>query len=156
MKKENIDQELKETVFDFFYLFSRFEFALKENGYLNSHETGANAEPGWDEFTTKKQVNYKPSEEASLLLKAPPKRQKVDESDRLIWKLIGLDDCKSDLARVVRLLKTVRNNLFHGGKHDSGGWDNPVRTRFLLTNGIAVLIQLAELAEIQSDFEGVY
>lgn len=36
MHKENITAEITERAFDFFYSFSRFEFSLKENGYLNS------------------------------------------------------------------------------------------------------------------------
>ncbi|AZF47913.1 hypothetical protein C4J86_2678 [Pseudomonas sp. R2-7-07] len=31
-------------------------------------------------------------------------------------------------------MKTVRNNLFHGGKHDAAGWDDVEWMRFLITN----------------------
>ena len=34
MRKEDIEDNLKELAFDFFYWFSRFEFALKENKFL--------------------------------------------------------------------------------------------------------------------------
>jgi hypothetical protein len=36
MKRENINSNLTAIAFEFFYSFSRFEFCLKENGYLRT------------------------------------------------------------------------------------------------------------------------
>jgi len=156
MRKEDIDTELTALAFDFFYWFSRFEFALKENNYLKSHEDGANAEPGWDEFVEAWQAAYEPSEQARALLKANPKRQVVRLGQELNWRPVGLKDCKSELAKVVRILKTVRNNLFHGGKHGAEGWDDPKRSQLLLVSGKAVLDQFAQLANLRADYTQYY
>jgi hypothetical protein len=156
MRKEDVAANLSDLAFDFFYWFSRFEFALKESGYLKSHAPGKNAEPGWKEFVDKWQSQYAASTEATFLLASPPERQIVLAGNALDWKPVDLGDCKSDLAKIVRLVNTVRNNLFHGGKHGGAGWDNPKRTEELLAASKAVLGQLAELASIEADYTQYY
>lgn len=156
MRKDNISQELSLLAFEFFYWFSRFEFCLKENNYLKSKEPGAPAEPGWDEFMEAYRLVYQASEEAKELLAAPPERQIVIADGRLDWRPVGVADCKSDLCKVIRLVKTVRNNLFHGGKHGAAGWDNPARTQSLLLASKIVLGQFAVLAEFHNDYERLY
>jgi hypothetical protein len=156
MRKEEVAASLSDLAFDFFYWFSRFEFALKENGYLKSHVPGDYADPGWTEFVDKWHTQYAASDEARFLLASPPERQIVLVGNKLDWKPVGLDDCKSDLARVVRLVKTVRNNLFHGGKHGGAGWDKPKRAEELLAASKEILGQLAELASIKADYTQYY
>jgi len=156
MRKENIDSDLSGLAFDFFYWFSRFEFALKENQYLKSHKPGSNADPGWGEYVMKWQLNYNPSAEASEILKLLPQRQIVLAEDALDWKPLDLAGCKSSLDAVVLCLKTIRNNLFHGGKHSCKGWDDPMRNHALLTSGKAVLSQLAALGGIEADYLRLY
>jgi len=156
MRKEDIAPNLSSLAFDFFFWFSRFEFALKENAYLKSHKVGANADPGWDEFVKKWQGKYTASAEARALLTAKPEQQIVAAKDKLDWKAVDLTDCGSELARVVRLLKIVRNNLFHGGKHGGEGWDDPKKTELLLSRGIAVLRQFAQLASLEADYTQYY
>ena len=46
MQKDAVPVGLTALAFDFFYWFSRFEFALKENKYLENHSEGATALPG--------------------------------------------------------------------------------------------------------------
>ena len=53
MRRSDISKNLSDCAFDFFFWFSRFEFALKESGYLKSRERGATAEPGCDKFVAK-------------------------------------------------------------------------------------------------------
>jgi len=57
---------------------------------------------------------------------------------------------------VVTLLKTVRNNLFHGGKHGDDGWDDPERILTLLELSIRVLDELADLADFGADYTRYY
>ena len=156
MRKEDVSANLSILAFDFFYWFSRFEFALKENGYLKSHVPGEKAAPGWQEFTHKWASQYTLSTEAALLLAKPPEQQIVVASDELDWKPVGLADCRSELAKVIRLVSTVRNNLFHGGKHGGAGWDDPARTKELLAASKAVLGQLAKLASLEADYTQYY
>lgn len=156
VRKENIPPNLSNLAFDFFYWFSRFEFALKENKYLRNHTVGANAEPGWDKFVLNFQNSYVLSDQASALLQEKPERQVVTAHHQLAWEEVDLSECKSQLERVVRVLKTVRNNLFHGGKSGCKGWDNPERTELLLSLGKAVLDQFASLAQFQHDYTEYY
>ncbi|GAB3028472.1 hypothetical protein GCM10027285_08480 [Oleiagrimonas citrea] len=56
----------------------------------------------------------------------------------------------------MRLVKTVRNNPFHGGKHGVEDWDDKVRANFLVSTSITVLDQLAELGDFESDYKRIY
>ena len=156
MRKEDINDSLRDFAFDYFYWFSRFEFALKENNYLKRTNAGENAEPGWDSFVEANENEFNHTEQTQKLILLNPKRQKVGLSSDLEWREVGLEDCKSELCKVVRLLKTIRNNLFHGGKHGADGWDNPERTAELLQVGKKILDQLAELANFEADYTQYY
>lgn len=156
MRKEDVASDLSKLAFDFFYWFSRFEFALKENGYLKSRQAGAKADAGWADFVGKWESQFSISPGAKVLLDFPPEQQIVLVGAKLDWRPVGLSDLKTDLARVVRLVKTVRNNLFHGGKHGGKGWDDPKRTEELLLAAKAVLDQLSELASIEADYRQYY
>lgn len=156
MRKEEINNELTSLAFDFFYWFSRFEFALKENRVLKKDEAGCNSEPGWDKFVGMYAAAFTASDDSKKLVALNPYRQKVSDNKELEWKPVGRDDCKSELCLVVRLLKTIRNNLFHGGKHGADGWSDPQRTKELLICGKGVLDQLAKMADWESDYTQYY
>lgn len=156
MQRDALSAGLTALAFDFFYWFSRFEFALKENKYLENNTVGAVALPGWQAFIKRWHSAYQVSNEARAILDAGPEQQVVEANGELAWRAVNLDNCKSDLARLVRLLQTVRNNLFHGGKHGGAGWDGPARTELLLKSGIHVLGQLASLASIEADYFQIY
>ena len=156
MQKDAVSQGLTALAFDFFYCFSRFEFALKENKYLENHEVGATAQPGWQVFIKRWHQAYQMSAEAQAILDASPEQQIVEMNGKLAWRAVKLANCKSDLAVAVRLLQTIRNNLFHGGKHGGAGWDDPARTELLLKSGIQVLGQFASLAGIEADYVQIY
>jgi hypothetical protein len=68
--------ELRLTCFDFFYWFSRFEFALKECGYFREGRYGE-ALPDWTRFIEERANEYGMTQEARELLEAPPRRQVV-------------------------------------------------------------------------------
>lgn len=156
MRREDIDSGLTAVAFEYFYWFSRFEFALKENQYLKSHKAGCKAEPGWDAFVKKFESVYTISSEAGLLLKIAPKVQVVGVGSSIAFVDGGYNKLNSDLAKVVHALKVIRNNLFHGGKHGDKGWDDPIKTNALLTAGKATLDQLASLSSMESDYERYY
>jgi hypothetical protein len=150
------DSTLGDLPYNFFYSFSRFEFALKECGYLKSRRIGVSAEPGWEEFTKRWSNTYRLSHAAGTLIHLGPEQQVVGKGDVLKWVSVRIDGCASDLERVVRLLKTVRNNLFHGGKHGGAGWDDPERTGSLLQCGMTVLDEMADLAGLAADYRREY
>jgi hypothetical protein len=156
MQRDTVSKQLSARAFEFFFWFSRFEFALKENGFLESHTQGVAAKPGWDDFVVRWRDSYKLTHAARRLLVVPPDRQIVGAGDLLTWKPVGLDDCTSELQKVVRLLKILRNNLFHGGKHGGAGWDDAARAGELLLVGLSVLNELAEMSSLKADYEQSY
>ncbi|AJG12531.1 hypothetical protein RK21_01023 [Pseudomonas plecoglossicida] len=94
--------------------------------------------------------------EAEALLASPPDQQIVSDNLELAWQPISFEKCTSDLDKVVKSVKTVRNNLFHGGKHGAAGWDDPVRARLLIEMSTAVLAVLAVLGGFTDDYERFY
>lgn len=148
-------QELTTVAYDFFFWFSRFEFALKENHFLRSSAFGARAEPGWNQFIQSYQAKYVLTATAARLIDAAPEQQIVGAGG-LDWRPARFDPNASDLSKVVVLLKTLRNNLFHGGKHGVRDWDDPPRTAELLKLGRAVLDELAQLAGFEADYKRRY
>lgn len=91
----------------------------------------------------------------SALIEAKPQRQVVGNT-RLDFCDVTFDGITSDLGKVVRVAKTVRNNLFHGGKHGVANWDNPDRVRELLRLVVSVLDEFAELANFVDDYRRKY
>lgn len=155
MRHDDIPDDLKRLAFDFFYWFSRFEFALKEAQCLKSTEEGAKAEVSWDRFIEKHRGAYHLTPAGQALIDAKPQRQIVSAGG-LAFRDFGFNASASDLERVMRLANTVRNNLFHGGKHGSDYWDEPDRMRDLLTTTIKALDDLAAQAGLQGDYERYY
>lgn len=155
MRHDDIPDDLKRLAFDFFYWFSRFEFALKEARYLKSTEEGAKAEVSWARFIEKHRDAYHLTPAGQALIDAKPRRQIVRDGE-LAFRDVGFNAGTTDLERVVRLANTVRNNLFHGGKHGSDYWDEPTRMRDLLTTTIKAVDDLAAQAGLQGDYERYY
>lgn len=155
MRHEEISKPLRDLAFDFFYWFSRFEFALKEAGIRKSDVVGDRAEPGWDKFIAKYHAAYVPTHAAKELIAENPKRQIIGQTD-LDFREVGFNNGASDLERVVRLAQTVRNNLFHGGKHGSSYWDDPARMQRLLSLTIVILNDLARLGGFEADYKRYY
>ena len=77
MQHNDITDDLAKLAFDFFYLFSRFEFALKECGYLESKKPGAKAKPNWNGFVEEWEDRYSLSEAGRALLEANPATQVI-------------------------------------------------------------------------------
>lgn len=138
------NDELKTIIYDFFFKFSRFEFALKAYKYRKSGRLSNNAEPDWNSFINDYERAYQPCEFAEQLLQNPPRRQVITNGN-LDWEDLSFQADHSLLKKVVFAIKTIRNNLFHGGKHGDKSWDDVDRINFLLTNGNWVLDQLSEL-----------
>jgi hypothetical protein len=156
MRQEEISDELKSASFEYFYWFSRFEFLLKENGFLKLEEVGAKAEPSWDSFRGKYKGEYQVSAEAKSLIELHPKRQIVIAGKDLKWVPVGIGHCSNDLCRVITMLTTIRNNLFHGGKYGDIEVDDKNRNLTLLTVGKQVLDQLARQFNYEHDYTRSY
>ncbi len=111
----------RELVFEFFALVMSFEWALKRFGWLIDSNPGARAEAGWKEYaeTLRGRLLVRPeiATAIALLREHPPKEQCVTEDHQLGWREVRHEAGVSDEWRMLHLVKTVRNNLFHGGKY---------------------------------------
>ncbi len=154
MRQDNISADLSSLAFCFFYRYSRMEFALKDCGYLTTSQVGSPANPDWYKFAEERHEDYCVTNEGERLISASPKRQVVAADKRLEWQSIDLGQCANDLERVIKTVKTIRNNLFHGGKHGGDGWHDPERTRMLLNLGVAVLDDIAKQTGLEADYSG--
>ncbi|USX27246.1 hypothetical protein NHH73_02795 [Oxalobacteraceae bacterium OTU3CINTB1] len=155
MNRDQLTAEVEHLAFEFFFRFSRFEFALKENCYLEDEREGRQAKPGWSKFEKRFEEHYVLSDAGKHIIELSPQRQVVAAHRALKFVPESFNDNPSDLSKVTRLLKNVRNNLFHGGKQTPVGWDNPARISLLLAVGIELLEELAKL-DFEADYTGRY
>jgi hypothetical protein len=146
----------RELVLQFFAYFSRFEYSLKRAGFLKS---GAKAEPNWDTYANTLRGRFADVHDSvfrdavTFLLKEPPKTQTVSGKS-LDWRDTVQKEGEQHERYVLRLVRTIRNNLFHGGKYPLGPVHDVARDRDLLKAGIVVLGQCLELSErVRASFE---
>ena len=103
-------------VSEFFGVFARFEFTMKECGYLK--KGAARARPDWDCFATRAsaQLKIEPGSSAATavdyLVTEPP----FVQGSGLKWNAAPLEG-KTNPEKALHAVVRVRNNLFHGGKH---------------------------------------
>lgn len=95
------------------------------------------------------------SDAGKRLIELSPQRQVVAAHRTLKFVPEAFDENPLDLSKVTRVLRNVRNNLFHGGKQTPVGWDDPARIFLLLSAGVEVLGALAKL-DFAADSQGQY
>ncbi len=86
----------------------------------------------------------------AFLKKAPPKKQIALPSGHLDWADSNQGG-DTDEQFVLRLIRVVRNNLFHGGKFPMRPVSDEARHRELLEAGIVVMAQCLALSKNVSD-----
>lgn len=130
-------------ILQFLVFFSRFEYALKRAGFVRSDSDYAS--PDWDGFARKLEnslvsvTDIKFVEAKAYLIEHPPQKQMRKADNSLEW-----DDNKrngqSETEYVLRLVRSVRNNLFHGGKYPDKPVDGQaLRNRDLLQACLTIL-----------------
>jgi hypothetical protein len=125
-------------IFDFFIVFSRFEFALKRAGYFRGDDN--NVIPDWDLFSNTFSNIYDNAaspdfqEACEYYTEHPPQKQVVQDG-KIIWKKNEQGSGESELHWILRSIRIVRNNLFHGGKFPF----DIVRDTNLLYYGLVIL-----------------
>ena len=104
---------------NFFVFFARFEYALKREGVLKGDDKSAGVD--WDCYAKRVRGLFEPTTSSSMthslgwLLKNPPQKQVV-LNGQLRFAPVTKDESESEASYILRLVRTVRNNLFHGGK----------------------------------------
>ena len=122
--KTAVDQEL---LLEFFLAFSRFEYALKASGLFKHHPPDPprwpKAEPDWDRFAASLRDSFNASATDDLrqacdyMLDSPPNQQVIC-NDAVAWETPVRPDEETDIQFLLRMVRCVRNNLFHGGKYN--------------------------------------
>jgi hypothetical protein len=144
LQRAHLDSNL---ITEFFFVFSRFEYALKRAGFLKPKRRNAKhhkAEPCWDGFADSAERRYDPDESPELarainyLLGEPPKCQIVEDNGSLDWKDLGRGS-ETEIRWLLLLVRRVRNNLFHGGKYPYTPLPEPARDTRLLESSLMVL-----------------
>ena len=133
----------KELTIDFLGTFARFEYALKRAGYVTGDEKHASAD--WDRFA-REVASAKPGLLAPIVASGPylqshPPMKQVLEHGKLIWKPRGASG-GSAIEENLLSVRTVRNNVFHGGKFPEGPVAEPLRDERLIRDCLGVLYAL--------------
>jgi hypothetical protein len=148
----------REHVLEFFFLFSRFEYALKRSSvFLKDQER---AEADWDKYGNSLKGRFRAVNDATFLkalnyLESNPPSVQIVVNSYLNWKPTSRGDGESRERYILLTVQTVRNNLFHGGKypHPTGPVPEVARNRQLIEVCIAVLNQCLALSpEVEGHF----
>lgn len=137
--------DIMDDAIRFFIKFSKFECALKYDGYLKT--PNGKAEANWHTFAAATGLSLQTlvenphiGESVQYLIASPPKIQYA-ENGRLLWREVRQPDHVNDL---IDCIKRVRNNLFHGGKYNCSEFDHPERSRVLIHACVAIMDELSQ------------
>ena len=148
MQETRADRNLLLT---FFLTFSRFEYALKASGFFKRPKTRRNdplrppeAKPDWDRFAVSLRSAFQPDRTKPLrracefISDSPPWKQ-VIINDAVTWETPVRPAQESEIEFLLRMVRCIRNNLFHGGKHNIGVHEDTERTEMLLRSSLTIL-----------------
>lgn len=139
--------ESRRLAMDFFELFARTEYALKENGDFERRD--GRVIPNWTALAGRCAAEFERLYEndetlrnAVAAIEADPPKAQFVRARRLCWRRMPIPANASRASKVAQYLNIIRNNLFHGGKLGSVGWHNETRTINLLSPALVVLEHL--------------
>jgi hypothetical protein len=131
-----------DLLLEFFLTFARAEFALKNSGFVKGDQRQVLAD--WDSFAESLENNFRKDKNKSLsqavnyIMDNPPMRQVLRDS-ALMWDANRPNGRRSEIEVLLLLVRRIRNNLFHGGKHNLDVFEDTERTTRLLRNSIIVI-----------------
>jgi hypothetical protein len=149
----------KDLVFTFFLCFAKFEFALKTAGFFKGNQKSVS--PDWDRFADSiknsfnKKIGPRLEEAVDYYLLNPPWKQVLKNvNGDMAWDTSMPNDRLSEIEKILKLVRRVRNNLFHGGKFNIEVHQKRKRTEKLLRYGLVILEACLQLDEgVQYNFE---
>ena len=150
-----------ELVFEFFSTFSRIECELKKNGFVKPGPYKS-AQADWDTFADEMNPKLHNSESRrfssakAFLLEEPPRKQVVSYPGRMVCAENARQENETEARYLFRLVRDVRNNLFHGGKYPDGEYldEQALRDATLLKSCLAVLHECVPVHPRTSAFRG--
>ncbi len=139
----------RELALEFLAVFSRLEFALKVTNFRQPGEGEAKAD--WIGFANEIAGAFNPHRtpeiaNAFAYLAGQPLRRFAVENGALGWYPVNVAGGISDAERVVRVVRQIRNNLFHGGKFARDPNASADRDTKLLEASLVLLRELRRLA----------
>ena len=123
-------------------VFSRMEFALKATDFASENEGKVSA--SWDRFANEIDDDFKQCTSKNLttavdyLLTHPPRKQ-VRKNGVLTFDDQVIDNKQTEAQQTLLMVRTVRNNLFHGGKYLPDGEREQGRNEELVQHSLTVL-----------------
>jgi hypothetical protein len=141
-----------DLVHEFFFVFSRFEYALLSTCYPGKGNGGVR--PDWDKFARDHDQAFtdltdQEQKAVRYYEESPPKKQAI-ESGILVWKEAPPQD-KEPLVRLLILVRRVRNNLFHGPKFNALVGGESKGDTNLLEHGVTILHACLRISSDISD-----
>ena len=152
-QQTHVDQEL---LLDFFLTFSRFEYALKDSDFFqrsgrNYSHRHQDANPDWDSFAVSLRGVFRADSNDELqraceyISDSPPDKQVIID-DAVDWETPTRPENESEIEFLLRMVRSIRNNLFHGGKHSTEPHEEVNRTERLLNVSLIILHECLNLA----------
>lgn len=149
----------KELACEFSAVFARMEYALKTARFVVGN--GRSVSASWDRFANeaddkfRTEVNEDLKNAVDYLWNNPPRKQILAEDGRVRFIDFEIDAAQRKLHQVLLMVRTVRNNLFHGGKYLPGGETEPGRNETLVKSSLIVLRVCAQLVpDVRESYEG--
>lgn len=146
-----------ELAVEFSAVFARMEYALKTGGFAVGNES--KVDPNWDLFANTVNDDFLAIADAEVaaardyLLQHPPKKQ-VLKNGQLTFADQVIDAKQRPTQQVLLTVRTIRNNLFHGGKHMPDGEREQGRNERLVRSALCVLMVCSVLHPgVQMSFE---
>lgn len=147
-----------QLVWEFFILFSVFEYALKRDSrYIKAGQE--RAEANWDIYASRNNDSFKhnqsePLKSAIEYFRETPPRKQLNKELKITWSEPEYYSIREPILKwLLRVIRLVRNNLFHGGKYPEINIPEPSRDRELLRHSITILTAALKLdAKVQSNF----
>ncbi len=146
----NCDNPAVKLICEIFVTFSRMEFALKETGYASGggNRVSVNwckfAEENSEFFNSRLGSDEKFKSAVEYLRSKPPKKQVLEEGTLGFIEQDGNNN-QTEAQKTIRMVRRVRNNLFHGGKYLIGGEKDRERDRKLVRHSLIILKHCATL-----------
>lgn len=147
-----------ELACEFLAVFARMEYALKATRFVVGN--GGSVSASWDRFANEAdedfhaEVNKDLADAVDYLWNHPPRKQILAEDGWVKFTDFEFDTAQRKLQQVLLMVRTVRNNLFHGGKHLPGGEAEPGRNEALVRSSLVVLRVCAQLVpDVRESYE---
>lgn len=127
---------------EFMAIFSRLEYALKSTTYADG--TPQRVDAAWDRFANDIHNDFMKLDDEELIgaakfILADPPRKQVLEDGSLKFKDQIVDQAQRSTQQLLKFVRTIRNNIFHGGKYCPEGEVEAGRNEKLVQSSIKIM-----------------